>query len=94
MTVASIKTELHRLVDGLPESELAAAWRVLEALNAMGARREVAAARADIVLDNDPAAPAPATAPTAGEAGTDAATARLAGGEIVSDEVVRRELSL
>ena len=94
MTVTSIRTELHRLVDGLPESELAAAWRVLEALSAMGARRDMAAAGADIIVDHGPAPPAPGTAPTAGEAGTDAATARLAGGEILSDEVVRRELSL
>ncbi len=92
MTVASIKTELHRLVDGLPESELAAAWRVLEALNAMGARREVAVGRADVILDNGPAPLTGSTDPA--EADTDTATARLVGGEIVSDEVVRRELSL
>lgn len=92
MTVASIKTELHRLVDGLPESELAAAWRVLEALNAMGARREVAAARADIILDNGPAPPSRPPAPA--EAETEAATAHLAGDEVMSDEVVRRALNL
>ncbi len=92
MTVASIKTELHRLVDGLPESELAAAWRVLEALNAMGARREVAVGRADVILDNGPS---PSTRPTApAEAETEAATAHLTGDEVMSDEVVRRELSL
>ena len=92
MTVASIKTELHRLVDGLPESELAAAWRVLEALNAMGARREGAAVRADMILDNGPAPPTHPTDPA--EAETDTAMAHLARAEVVSDEVVRRELSL
>ena len=92
MTVASIKTELHRLVDDLPDSELAAAWRVLEALNAMGARREVAVGRADIILDNGPAPPPRPPAPA--EAETDAAAARPAGDEVMSDEVVRRELNL
>ncbi len=92
MTVASIKTELHRLVDGLPESELAAAWRVLEALNAMGARREVAVGRADVILDSGPAPPTHPTAPT--EAETVAVAAHPAGGEVMSDEIVRRELSL
>ena len=94
MTVASIKTELHRLVDGLPESELAAAWRVLEALNAMGARRDAAAARADVILGDAPIPPAPGTAPAVATAAPDAEPAHLAGGQVVSDEVVRRELSL
>jgi hypothetical protein len=50
------KAELHRLVDSLPESEVAVARRLLEALRA-SAQAEVMYSLEDAPLDDEPTTP-------------------------------------
>jgi hypothetical protein len=84
---APIRAELHRLVDTVADSELATAWRVLEALSLVGARRAEFAAE-DTLLAAAPVGRAGSAArrgarPEPAEAGGGAAAA----------EAVPRELS-
>jgi hypothetical protein len=51
---APIRAELHRLVDTVADSELATAWRVLEALSLVSARR-AELAHEDRLLETAPA---------------------------------------
>jgi len=87
MTVP-IRAELHRLVDTVADSELATAWRVLEALSLVAARR------AELAKEDKLLAAAPVgRAGRAARRGTGPGSA-AAGGGVVAAEERQRELSL
>jgi hypothetical protein len=84
---APIRAELHRLVDTVADSELATAWRVLEALSLVAAHR-AELAEEDTLLAAAPAGRAGSAARRAAESGPAAADS---GG--VPAEALPRELS-
>jgi hypothetical protein len=86
MTV-SIRAELHRLVDTVADSELATAWRVLEALSLVAARR-AELAHEDRLLESVPVG----RAGSAARPGAGPESAAASGG-VVPAEALPCELS-